>query len=143
MTYLYAGMGLAMLVAIMAMFEMANGLIGQQISTSPPEDSYLSSAYPTVDKRFLRLLQQLDHSLECSSIGVELSSNTEYSDLKPYQQGVPTPSPHSRFVAACVFTHGSHRVLIVPSSGSSIPSYQLFSCVLKDDFACTFERLKG
>lgn len=134
---------MAMLVAIMAMFEMANGLMGQQISASPREDPYTSSEYPTADKRFLRLLRQLDDSATCSSILVELKSNPDFNDLKSYQPGEPTKSIHSRFVNACALTDGSHRVLVVPSSGASILRYQLFSCVLRNNLACTFESLKG
>jgi len=134
---------MAMLIAIMAMFEMANGLMGQQIFADPPKDAYISTVYQSYDKSFLKLLTNLDESFSCSDIRAELSSNSQFSDIKSYQLGVPSPSVHERFIGACALSLDTHRVLIVPSSPGSATSHQLFSCVLRNDSYCTFERAKG
>lgn len=143
MTYLYAGMGIAMLTAIMAMFEMANGLTGQQIFSRPGEDPYLQSVYQTFDKRFLKLVDSRAQPWTCQEIRQELDGNPSFSDISSYQDGLPTESIHPLFIGSCVFNKGSHRVLVsVPTEGLRTAT-RVFSCLLVDDVICPFERARG
>ena len=60
MVYLYAGLGVAMLAGIMAVFEMGLALTGNSVLPSP-QDSYLSNpAAQLEDRRWLLLLADND-----------------------------------------------------------------------------------
>lgn len=143
MIYLYAGMGVAMLTAIMAMFEMANGLTGQQMFARPPKDAYLQSIHQTYDKSFLRLIESMDTSTTCSTMRSELENNPVFSDIQPYRAGLPSESTHQFLSGSCVFSNGNHRVLISPLPQRSTKSHGLFSCLLMDEVLCSFEKSRG
>lgn len=143
MIYLYAGMGVAMLTAIMAMFEMANGLTGQQMFSRPPKDVYLQSVHQTYDQSFLRLIESMDTSWNCPMIRQEIESNPLFSNIKSYRDGLPSESTHQLLMGSCVFSNGNHRVLISPLPQGSTKSHRLFSCLLVDEVMCSFEKARG
>ena len=146
MTYLYAGLGIAMLTAIMAMFQIATGLTQQQISSKPPTDSYLKSVWQSNDQQFLRLIETMDGtwgtgSVLCQKIIQTVATGGAFPGLAGYVESLGTASLHSRFVGACVLGSGSHRVLIAPKPASSTgASYRLYSCLLSSGVACNFEQ---
>ena len=133
-------MGIAMLTAIMAMFEMANGLTGQQLFARPPQRPYFQSAYQTYDKSFLALVQSMDSSWTCNTVRDELDNNKLYSDIKMYQDGIASSSLDQRLIGSCSLSYGGHRVLIAPAPPGSIVSHRLFSCLQTADVICSFEK---
>lgn len=136
-------MGIAMLTAIMAMFEMANGLTGQQIFSRPAEDPYLQSVYQTFDKSFLKLLGSRSQPWTCEEIRQELEENPSFSDISSYQDGLPTESIHPLLIGSCVFSKGSHRILVSVPTGGLRTTHGVFSCLLEDDVICPFEKARG
>ena len=140
MTYLYAGMGIAMLTAIMAMFEMANGLTGQQLFARPPRRPYFQSSFQTYDKSLLSLVQSMDSSWTCKTVREELDNNELYSDIKMYQDGIPSTSTDLNLIGSCILSYGGHRVLIAPAPTGSTVSHRFFSCLLTNDVICSFEK---
>ena len=135
MIYLYAGLGIAMLASIMAMFEMASGLTDQQMSSKPPDDLYFQSALQTNDRTFLKLVIEMAPGLDCSAIEGKIKEK----ELN-YKKGFPTPSANPRIIGACDFNYAGHRVLIAPAPLGSSVSYRLFSCIPKDGVLCDFEK---
>lgn len=143
MTYLYAGMGLAMLTAIMAMFQISSGLTKQQIFSRPPVDSYLKSVWQSNDQQFLRLIETMDSSWGSSSTLCEkilqaVGPGSTYPNLSNYVKGLETANGHPRLSGACVLGQGPHRVLVVPSTFGG-RSHRLYSCVLTKGVSCDFE----
>lgn len=143
LTYLYAGMGVAMLAAIMAMFEMASTLTDQQIFASPPLDPYLQSTYQSYDKSFLKLARSMDSSWDCKRINEEIEVSDDLATIRKYKEGVPSESLHQRLLGSCPLSNGPHRVLIAPSPAGSMPSHRVFSCILQNEVDCSFERKRG
>lgn len=159
MTYLYAGLGIAMLTAIMAMFEMSQGITRQQMFMAPPPDPYRQSPSQAVDKALLSLIAApsptglRDSSLEGPSLcGSTIASNDndlsinkilrDHSSLYPALNGytfLPSDLAVEPFVQGCVASSGAHRVYLVPTPNGPFP-YSIFSCVLKDASECVFER---
>ena len=146
MTYLYAGLGIAMLTAIMAMFQVATGLTQPENSSELPPDSYLKSVWQSNDQQFLRLIETMDAtwgtgSVLCQKMIQALATGGAFPGLTGYVESLGTASLHSRFVGACVLGSGSHRVLIAPKPASSAgANYRLYSCVLSSGVACDFEQ---
>jgi len=145
-TYLYAGMGIAMLTAIMAMFQISTGLTQQQIFSKPPADPYLKSVWQSNDQQFLRLIETMDGtwgsgSTLCQKIIQTVGSGASFPGLTGYVESLGSGSLHTRFIGACVLGSGPHRVLVAPKPSSSVgTSYRLYSCVLTGGVACNFEQ---
>jgi len=151
MTYLYAGLGLAMLTAVMAMFQVAMGLTQQQIVSQPPQDRYLNSVGRSNDRKFLRLMNVINAGSgpgsTCDKIKDVIdkdkqkpSINQEFHDLYAYGQGLVISSSHFRLDGACALPNGSHRVLIAPAPAGA-KGYRLFSCLITgSDDQCGFEK---
>ncbi len=144
MTYLYAGLGMAMLTAIMAMFEMASGITGQQMFSRPPVDRYMQSAAQGADRQFLELISIADSSWGsgdalCTKILAEIEKpGSRYGGLAGYTRSVATTSGHLRLTGACVLAKGEHRVLVAPVAGAG-RSYGLYSCAPQNASSCLFE----
>tara|TARA_Y100001968_G_C19359462_1_gene718957 strand:+ start:853 stop:1251 length:399 start_codon:yes stop_codon:yes gene_type:complete len=130
---------------------MATAINNQQIFDSPSKhEEELLIMKREKDKRFLKLLSQVDISLGigttlCSNIidGITNTDNnnystlSNYSDISNYQPTISTTSQHSSFANGCDLNNNRHRVLIVPSEGTVYP-YLLYSCIL-DGVVCKFE----
>lgn len=146
MTYLYAGLGIAMFTAIVAMFEMAGSLTDQQMFSKPANDPYFDplASWQYHDKRFLKMVNAMDGSWGsgvalCQKIVEQMSIGNPYEDLKDYRAGVAVASPHPRLRGACDFNKGEHRVLIVSAPAGSIKSHLMYSCLLRGGAQCPFE----
>jgi len=152
MTYLYAGLGIAMLTAVMAMFQVAMGLTQQQIVSQPREDSYLNSELQSNDRQFLRLINVINAGSgpgsTCDKIKdvidkdkQKLPRDQDFYNLYAYGQGLVISSSHFRLNGACALPNGSHRVLIAPAP-SGATGYRLFSCLITgSDDQCGFEKI--
>jgi len=145
MTYLYAGLGIAMLTAVMAMFQIAMGLTQQQIVSKPPQDTYLKSVWQSNDQQFLRLIKTMDSgwgtgSTLCDKIRQTIATTSMYSSLSDYGPGLVSSSSHPRLMGACALANGGHRVLIAPAPAGAT-GYRLYSCLVKaGDVECGFEK---
>jgi hypothetical protein len=164
LTYLYAGLGIAMLTGIMAMFEMGLSLTGQQSLLSPPSDAYTGG---TPEQRDDRLWMQLLHDSDVlDAIGRNLNSQLLCDQLvcrvdqtqdqrcdgsNAFQEGYGSladfsdtliTDPGHPFPGACVLSKGDHRVLIVPREGEFSAPYGVYSCLTSSRNSagfCSFE----
>jgi len=155
MTYLYAGLGIAMLTAVMAMFQIAMGLTQQRIVSKPPQDTYVKPDWKFNDRQFLRLINAMNAgsvpASTCDKIKdvidkdkQKLPDDQEFSDLYAYDdQGLVISSSHFRLTGACALAlpNGNHRVLIAPAPAGA-KGYRLFSCLITDSYGqCGFEKI--
>jgi len=150
-TYLYAGLGMAMLIAIMAMFEMATGITNQQILSRPPEDPYYASGAQAIDQAALELAAKL----EGESVKTLDDLCVKTNDLA---KGYPALTDYSfdsfvgsggRLAEGCATRprlipgYGEHRIIIAPlmrlEDGQLVsvgePRFKrlsLWSCVTRD-----------
>ena len=146
MVYLYAGLGIAMLSGIMAIFEMGLALTGQSLIPSPA-DAYLSDpVVKQMDQNLLRLLnnpaqvvQGLEREVLCNKL--KAAYETRYPTKgNPWVEDSRLPI-NDNWLNACVMNNGSHRVLIVPELVNKSIPYQFYSCVIDDgEDRCSFEQ---
>ena len=146
MVYLYAGLGVAMLTGIMAIFEMGLALTGSSLLPSPP-DAY--RADPLMKDSDVTLLNYL-HDPE-----KEVAGNEKFSDLVSKDGlcaaldfidnegwaliGLPEdPTPlHYYWSEGCYINReNNHRVIVRENTSS----FQIFSCSLSfSGDRCPFE----
>ena len=146
MVYLYAGLGVAMLAGIMAIFEMGLSLTGRSLLPIPADAYQENLPVKASDRQLLRLL----------SSAADLSSGEADADLCEAVRQVYELSPNQDpwvddtqrmselngfWFSSCVMRSGAHRVLIRPSTVPGQPPYQLFSCITTD--LCSFESSGG
>ena len=146
MAYLYAGLGVAMLAGIMAIFEMGLALTGQSLIPSP-SDPYLSDpSVKEMDQNLLRLLNNpaqvvpdLEGTVLCNAL--KDAYQTRYpAKAYPWVED-SRPPINNVWLNSCVMNDGSHRVLIKPDLVNPSISYQFFSCVIDDgEDRCSFEQ---
>jgi len=146
-TYLYAGLGMAMLTAIMAMFEMAAGITNQQILSRPPEDPYYASGAQAIDQTALRLSEESSPkglkgwsmtttSALCDEVNRLVRDNPNlYPSLTTYSFS-PSVQPEARLASGCetavvISGVGVHRLTLVPTASNQ---YSVFSCVTKEAY---------
>lgn len=147
MIYLYAGLGMAMLTAIMAMFEMATGITNQQIMSRPPEDPYYASGAQAIDQAALRLASEpspkglqgwsmTTTAALCDEVNRLVRENPDlYPSLTGYSFA-PSVQPESRLASGCetavvISGSGVHRLTLAPTVSTQ---YSLFSCVTKQAY---------
>ncbi len=145
MIYLYAGLGMAMLTAIMAMFEMAAGITNQQVLSRPPEDPYYASGAQAIDQAALRLtIEPSPKGLQgwsmtttaalCDEVNRLVRDNKElYPSLLTYSFA-PSLQPETRLATGCetavvIPGSGVHRMNLTPTASGE---YSVFSCVTKE-----------
>jgi hypothetical protein len=146
-TYLYAGLGMAMLTAIMAMFEMATGITNQQIMSRPPEDPYYDSGAQAIDQAALRLAAEpspkglqgwsmTTTSALCDEVNRLVRENPDlYASLAGYSFA-PSVQPETRLASGCetavvISGSGVHRLTLAPTESRQ---YSVFSCVTKQAY---------
>ena len=154
MVYLYAGLGVAMLTGIMAIFEMGLALTGNSLLPSP-QDPYLSNkALQDEDKQWLRLLaddaviDQLRgkfNSSLCDQLKAVYSERLGLGDvsLSPWRIDADRMSvTQGDWVGSCIMNEDGHRVIVRPPDPSAVDStFNLFSCVLQGSSdRCPFEQ---
>ena len=132
MTFLYVGLGLAMISGISAMMQIGSNINNLSTLSSFKEDKYYQSSLPSYDRRIMKFLNNysgLDSEV-CFKIKENLS-DTSYEEGEIFAStGTQTPSENSLFVGSCALVNVelNHRVLIKKSSDGT---FKLFSCYLK------------
>ena len=138
MTYLYAGLGIAMLTSIMVILDVANSFLQYQSYSISYPGTYLGSTLQSKDISFLKLVSLFDSDIDCTLIEKEIQNNPLFSGLSSYSLGIPSPSSHTSFINSCVFSSQGHRVIIAPSrTFSAYP--RVYSCVPDKEVVCNFE----
>jgi len=140
MTFLYIGLGIAMVSGISAMIQIGNNLNNLMLLTTFKQNEYYASNLPSYDRRILDILNNYSGSEAdvCSNLKQNLSDSL-YEDGELFlSTGSQTPSTNSLFIGSCVLVNKeiNHRVLI---KKNSLGSFNLFSCYLKDQTFCPYE----
>ena len=140
MTFLYVGLGLAMISGISAMMQIGNNINNLQTLSSFKQNKYYQSSLPSYDRRIMNFLN--DYSGLDSEVCLKIKENLSETFYEPGEKfpstGTQTPSNNSLFVGSCVLINSelNHRVLIKKSSDGT---FKLFSCYLKGETFCPFE----
>ena len=140
MTFLYVGLGLAMISGISAMMQVGNNIDNLTLLSSFKENKYYQSSLPSYDRRIMNFLNSysgLDGEVCLKT--KENFSETFYEEGEIFlSTGTQTPSENTLFVGSCVLVNRElkHRVLIKKSSDGT---FSLFSCYLKDEPFCSYE----
>ena len=140
MTFLYVGLGLAMISGISAMMQIGNNINNLQTLSSFKQNKYYQSSLPSYDRRIMNFLN--DYSGLESEVCLKIKENLSETFYEPGEKfpstGTQTPSENNLFVDSCVLVNGelNHRVLIKKSSDGT---FKLFSCYLKGETFCPFE----
>ena len=140
MSFLYIGLGLAMISGISAMMQIGNNINNMRLLSSFKENEYYQSSLPSYDRRIMSFLN--DYSGLDSEVCLktkEILSDTNYQEGQTFlYTGTQTPSESDLFVGSCVLINLElkHRVLIKKSPDGT---FSLFSCYLKDETFCPYE----
>ena len=140
MSFLYIGLGLAMISGISAMMQIGNNINNMRLLSSFKENEYYQSSLPSYDRRIMSFLN--DYSGLDSKVCLktkESLSDTNYQDGQTFlSTGTQTPSESDLLVGSCVLVNLElkHRVLIKKSTDGT---FNLFSCYLKDETFCPYE----
>ncbi len=140
MSFLYVGLGLAMISGISAMMQIGTNINNLKLLSSFKEIEYYKSSLPSYDRRILNFLENYTglESEVCLKIKENLSE-TFYEEGEIFlSTGTQTPSESILFVGSCVLVNRelNHRVLIKKSYDGT---FRLFSCYLKDETFCPYE----
>jgi len=140
MTFLYIGLGLAMISGISAMMQIGNNVNNLMLLSTFKQNEYYASALPSYDRRILDILDNYSgpDTDVCFKIKENLS-DTLYEDGETFlATGTQTPSTNSLFLGSCVLVNKeiNHRVLI---NKNNLGTFNLFSCYLKDQTYCSYE----
>ena len=140
MTFLYIGLGIAMVSGISAMMQIGNNVNNLMLLSTFKQNEYYQSNLPSYDRRILDILNNYSGSDAdvCSNVKLNLSDSLYEPGELFLSTGTQTPSTNSLFVGSCVLVNKqiNHRVLI---NKNSIGSFNLFSCYLKDQTFCPYE----
>ncbi len=140
MTFLYIGLGLAMISGISAMMQIGNNVNNLVLLSDFKQNIYYESDLPSYDRRILAIINNYsgpDNDV-CFKIKENLS-DTLYEDGETFlATGTQTPSTNSLFLGSCVLVNKeiNHRVLI---NKNNLGTFNLFSCYLKDQTYCSYE----
>lgn len=136
MVYLYAGLGIAMLSGIMAIFEMGLAVTGQSFLSSPVSAYHNSSAKKTDKKFSIDLYGGWDKEFLNADPSVPISCENL---LKVDGYSWESLSKDGFFKDSCVANNGQHRILVKLDT-SDMP-YRVFTCFLDvNDAQCSFEK---
>ena len=140
MTFLYIGLGIAMVSGISAMMQIGNNVNNLMLLSTFKQNEYYESNLPSYDRRILDILNSYSGSDAdvCSNVKLNLSDSLYEPGELFLSTGTQTPSTNSLFLGSCVLVNKeiNHRVLI---NKNSIGSFNLFSCYLKDQTFCPYE----
>ena len=140
MSFLYIGLGLAMISGISAMMQIGNNINNMRLLNSFKENEYFQSSLPSYDRRIMSFLN--DYSGLDSEVCLktkESFSDTIYQEGQTFlSTGTQTPSESNLLVGSCALVNLElkHRVLIKKSPEGT---FSLFSCYLKDETFCPYE----
>ena len=140
MTFLYVGLGLAMISGISAMMQIGNNITNLTLLSSFKENEYFESSLPSYDRRIMNFLNNYSglESEVCLKTKENLSETLYEEGERFLSTGTQTPSENTLFVGSCVLVNKelNHRVLIRKSSDGT---FNLFSCYLKGETFCPYE----
>ena len=140
MTFLYVGLGIAMISGISAMMQIGNNINNLSLLSSFKDNEYYQSSLPSYDRRIMNFLN--DYSGLDSEVCLKTRENlseTFYEEGEIFlSTGTQTPSENILFVGSCALVNRElkHRVLIKKSSDGS---FNLFTCYLKSETFCPYE----
>ena len=142
MTYLYAGLGIAMLSGIAAMMQVGNNINNLIPISVLKLDNYSNSSLAGHDRQIMKILysQTVPDNDICSYLKNNISS-TVYEDSETFvSTGTQSPSTHKIFSENCALLNKSnkHRVVITNSSNHTY-KYKMFSCYIESEPFCSFE----
>ena len=140
MTFLYVGLGIAMISGISAMIQIGNNIDNLMTLSNFKENEYFQSSLPSYDRRIMEILNNYSgpDSEVCSKVK-EILNPSLYEDGELFlSTGTQTPSVNTLFVNSCVLVNRdlNHRVLI---KKNTLNTFNLFSCYLKNETFCNFE----
>ena len=140
MTFLYVGLGIAMISGISAMMQIGNNINNLSLLSSFKDNEYYQSSLPSYDRRIMNFLNDysgLDSEV-CLKTKENLSENFYEEGEIFLSTGTQTPSESPLFVGSCALVNRElkHRVLIKKSSDGS---FNLFTCYLKSETFCPYE----
>ena len=140
MTFLYVGLGIAMISGISAMIQIGNNIDNLMTLSNFKENEYFQSSLPSYDRRIMEILNNYSgpDSEICSKVKENLNT-TLYEDGELFlSTGKQSPSTSSLFFDSCVLVNRelNHRVLI---KKNTLNTFNLFSCYLKNETFCNFE----
>ena len=137
MVYLYAGLGIAMLSGIMAIFEMGLAVTGQSLLRLPKESYFDDITAKNMDKNFMKNLY--DGKWEKKFIDADPAVSISCSNLLSIDGYSWKPIERGTFKGSCAVNNSSHRILV--ELGSEVMSYRIYSCFIEsDDGQCSFEQ---
>ena len=140
MTFLYIGLGIAMVSGISAMMQIGNNVNNLMLLSTFKQNEYYESNLPSYDRRILDILNNYSGSDAdvCSNVKLNISDSLYEPGELFLSTSTQTPSTNSLFVGSCVLVNKeiNHRVLI---NKNSIGSFNLFSCYLKNQTFCPYE----
>ena len=140
MTFLYVGLGLAMISGISAMMNIGNNINNLMFLSTFNQGEYYQSSLPSYDRRIMAILNNYSGSDSdvCSNVKIQFNDSL-YEDGELFlSTGTQTPSINSLFEGSCVLVNKeiNHRVLIKKNNSGT---FSLFSCYLKDETFCPYE----
>tara|TARA_B100000475_G_C14874886_1_gene263528 strand:+ start:59 stop:490 length:432 start_codon:yes stop_codon:yes gene_type:complete len=140
MTYLYVGLGIAMISGISAMMQIGNNVNNLMLLSTFKQNKYYESNLPSYDRRIMDILNNYSGADKdvCSNIKENLSDTLYQDGEKFFSTGTQTPSTNSLFINSCVLVNKqiNHRVLI---NKDELGNFNLFSCYLKEHTFCPYE----
>ena len=141
MSYLYAGLGIAMLSGIIAMMRIGNNVdnfINLMSKDNEDLKDYIESSSPSYDKDIIKILYQDSSNLP--STGICTYVVNKINENKPPTFEETTVPPNKFFNQSCALevNNGKHRVVIKTTDDKK---YELFSCSEKEKSGgyCQFE----
>ena len=154
MVYLYAGLGVAMLTGIMAIFEMGLALTGNSLLPSPQDPYLINTDVKDEDKQWLTLLADEAVRVQLGSSGgsqlcdalTDTYTERYVADGETFpwvRDDINMSESDEPWLRTCMLNQGDHRVIVrppvVPNGVDS--SFDLFSCVLQGGSdRCPFEQ---
>jgi hypothetical protein len=137
MIYLYAGLGIAMLSGIMAIFEMGLAVTGQSLLRSPEESYFGDIATKDIEKRFMQNLY--DGNWDKEFINAIPPVPITCSNLPAVQGYSWELLKVGLFNGSCAANNANHRILI--ELGEGVRDYRVYTCFLENgDGQCSFEQ---
>ena len=140
MTFLYVGLGIAMISGISAMLQIGNNVNNLMFLSEFKQNYYYQTSLPSKDRKIMEILNNYSspNGNVCSAVKDNLK-NINYEDGEIFlSSGTQTPSTNILFKDSCVLVNKelNHRVII---NQTELGTFNLFSCYLKDKNFCNYE----
>ena len=137
MTFLYVGLGLAMISGISAMMQIGNNINNMSTISTFKRDAYFTSDFPNYDREILVILNNLSTPNEDVCVEVKEKLNNDLYTLgTPFLSNGKRDSTIDFFEGSCTLQNNEHRILI---KENDLGTYDMFSCHLDGKSYCSFE----